>query len=420
MLNNIYKFKIIDRCRICKNQNLVSILSIGEQYFTGIFPRSITESISRGPLELVKCHGENVCSLVQLRHSFDLSTLYGKNYGYRSSLNSSMVRHLAGKVEALSQLVSLTRNDLVLDIGSNDGTLLSFYPDSVTRVGIDPTIAKFSHYYLSGIHTIADFYSAKAFRHRFGNRKAKIVTSISMYYDLEDPLSFAQEVKAVLAPDGVWHFEQSYLPTMLKNNAYDTICHEHLEYYSLHQIRWITERCGLRILDVEFNLINGGSFAVTVCPSDACYPTKKHVVDQILDSEQAAGVHTLQPYEEFRTRVFAHREHLLKTLSEIHAKNGSVLGYGASTKGNVLLQFCGLTKKEIPAIAEVNKDKFGAFTPGTLIPIISEEAAHKLNPDFLLVMPWHFRENFVSREKNYLERGGRMIFPLPSVEIMKK
>lgn len=418
MPNRAIHFHTIDHCRLCKNPTLINILTLGNQCLTGIFPRSSTEPISRAPLELVKCHGEKACGLVQLRHSFDLNAMYGQDYGYRSSLNPSMVWHLKSKVEKLSHLVSLTDKDLVLDIGSNDGTLLSFYPDSVVRVGMDPTIAKFGGYYMPGIHAIPSFYSAKTFQNYFGHRKAKIITSIAMYYDLEDPLAFTQDVRDVLASDGIWHFEQSYLPSMLEKNSYDTICHEHLEYYNLHQIQWIAQHCGLRILDVEFNLINGGSFAVTVCHPDAPYPSNKDNIAQSLANEQI--LQTLKPYEEFKTRVFAHREHLRDTLSHIRSENGSVLGYGASTKGNVILQFCELTEKEIPAIAEVNEDKLGAYTPGSRIPIISEKAAHQLNPDFLLVMPWHFRNNLISREKDYLERGGLMIFPLPSIEIVHK
>ncbi len=413
-------FHAIDRCRICKNKTLIEVLSLGNQCLTGVFPKKADERIHRAPLELVKCHGKDACGLVQLRHSVDADTMYGVNYGYRSSLNSSMVHHLKLKVEKLSQQVSLARNDTVLDVGSNDGTLLSFYPDTVERIGMDPTIAKFIRYYPSDIHAIPDFYSAKNFRHYFGNQKAKIITSIAMYYDLEDPLSFTQDIRETLAPEGIWHFEQSYLLSMLENNSYDTICHEHLEYYSLHQIQWMAERCGLRILNVEFNTVNGGSFAVTACHSNAPYQTHKNTLNQILANEKAAGLDTLEPYDKFKTRVFAHREHLLTTLDEIRMENRSVIGYGASTKGNVILQFCGLTEKEIPAIAEVNADKFGAYTPGTRIPIISEEEAHQLKPDFLLAMPWHFRNSLVSKEKDYLERGGLMIFPLPSIEIVNK
>jgi len=410
----------IKRCRICGSSKLESILSLGDQALTGVFPRSRDERIGAGPLELVKCHGDGACGLVQLRHLFDMNEMYGQNYGYRSGLNSSMVQHLKNKADGLQRLHPLDSHALVLDIGSNDGTSLSFYPPSVTRVGMDPTIAKFGRYYQPGIEKIADFFSVATFRSRFGDRKAAIVSSIAMFYDLAEPMNFMEQVAAVLADDGIWHFEQSYMPLMLSRGAYDTVCHEHLEYYGLHQVKWMTDRCGLRILGVEINGINGGSFAVTVCKQDAPHASDTAAVERILAAERSAALDTLAPYAKFKSRVFEHRDQLNGTLHRLLAQGASILGYGASTKGNVILQFCCLTAREIPAIAEVNADKFGAFTPGTQIPIISEADAYARRPDYLLVLPWHFKDNLVAREAAYLQRGGRMIFPLPEIEIFAR
>jgi hypothetical protein len=412
------KIHRISKCRLCGNEHLIEIVSLGEQVLTGVFPKQSDEPVPLGPLELVKCHGENACHLVQLRHSFEADKMYGMNYGYRSGLNSSMVNHLESKAESLQKLSPLEANDLVLDIGSNDGTSLSFYPTHVTRVGMDPTIAKFREHYQPGIHAVADFFSAESFRAQFGTRKAKIISSIAMFYDLEEPLQFVKDITEVLADDGVWHFEQSYMPLMLEQNAYDTICHEHVEYYALHQVKWMADRCGLRIIDVEVNDVNGGSFAVTVCKDSAAFPSKASVVERMLESEERAGINTVAPFEEFRERILKHRDELCKLVDDLLSGGNKILGYGASTKGNVLLQFCGFTKKEIPAIAEVNPDKFGSFTPGTLIPIIPESEARAIKPDYFLVMPWHFRENILRREADYLKGGGKMIFPLPKVEIV--
>lgn len=403
-------------CRICGNAELVSVLHLGEQALTGVFPKNPAEKVSTGPLELMKCHGPNACGLLQLSHSFDSEEMYGANYGYRSSLNQSMVAHLESKVARLLKSYPVKEGDLVLDIGSNDGTTLSFYPASCVRVGMDPTIQKFRSYYQPGIHAIADFFSQTTFQQHFGEKKAKIITSIAMFYDLERPLDFVEQISRVLADDGIWHFEQSYMPLMLSQNAYDTVCHEHLEYYGLIQVQWMMERCGLRVLDVEANDINGGSFAVTVCKKDAPHLGKPAVVEQFLQNEHAAGLDTLEPYEHFKANVFKHRDELCELVRSLKADGATILGYGASTKGNVILQFCGFTEKDIPAIAEVNADKFGAFTPGTHIPIISEADAHARNPDYLLVMPWHFKANLLERERAYLQKGGRMIFPLPAIE----
>ena len=408
----------IDRCRCCANTRLESVLSLGEQHLTGVFPRSPLETVTSGPLELVKCLGEDACGLVQLRHTYDSAEMYGDNYGYRSGLNQSMVRHLGTTAAAIVAKFPCGEDAIVLDIGSNDGTLLSFMPASARRVGMDPTIAKYREHYDPRIHAIPEFFSAATFRRFHGDERAEIITSIAMFYDLDDPLAFVRDIADVLAPNGVWYFEQSYLPTMLTQNAYDTICHEHLEYYSLRQVDWMMRRCGLRIIDVQLNDVNGGSFSVTVCHEQSTHRANTEAIDALTASERAAGLDTLEPYFAFRDRVAAHRDELLATLAGIARTGAMTLGYGASTKGNVILQYCGLTVTEIPAIAEVNPDKFGAFTPGTNIPIISELEAHARNPDYLLVMPWHFRENLIERESAFLARGGKMIFPLPKISIV--
>lgn len=413
-------FTEIHECRICKNRNLVSILHLGEQFLTGVFPRDRHVSITCGPLELVKCHGDEACGLVQLHHSFDLTEMYGANYGYRSGLNQSMVAHLGAKVSRLLAKFPPAEGDLVLDIGSNDGTLLSFYPPHLRPVGMDPTAAKFREYYKPHIDVITDFFSADTFAATFGDKKARIITSISMFYDLEDPISFVEQVRRVLHPLGVWHFEQSHMPAMLAMNAYDTVCHEHLEYYGLHQIQWMMDRCGLKIVDVELNDVNGGSFAVTAARADSPHQVNSSAISRLLEAERREQLETLAPYEAFRRRVFQHRDELRGKLDQLKREGSTIVGYGASTKGNVILQFCRLTEKELPCIAEVNPDKFGCFTPGTWIPIIPEKEAHAMNPDYLLVMPWHFEPNLVAREAAYLDRGGKMFFPLPELHIISR
>lgn len=405
-------------CRICGNSSLVPVLSLGDQFLTGVFPRSREEQITCGPLELVKCHGEGACSLLQLGHSYDSAEMYGANYGYRSGLNQSMVEHLRIKVERLQHVVTPGKGDVVLDIGSNDGTLLSFYPEEPTLVGMDPTAAKFRRFYQSRIHAIPDFFSADLFFAELHGRKARIITSIAMLYDLESPIAFVEQIASVLAADGVWHFEQSYMPSMLDVNAYDTVCHEHVEYYGLRQIKWMLDRCGLKILNVEINEVNGGSFAVTAAPAASPLPANTARIEEILLAENSLD--TLPPYEAFAKRVSSHRDELRSTLAGVVASGASLLGYGASTKGNVILQYCGFSAADIPAIAEVNPDKFGAFTPGTLIPIISEAEAHARKPDYFFVMPWHFRDNLLARERQFLAAGGKMIFPLPKVEIISR
>ena len=415
-------FREIEACRICGNRDLVPILSLGEQYLTGVFPTSRNAELSKGPLELVACNlasHAKACGLVQLRQTYDLNELYGDNYGYRSGLNRSMVRHLEEKVGHLVSRYPLKPGDLVLDIGSNDGTLLSFYPQlGVTVVGIDPTAKKFVSFYGKHISVIPGFFSARLFRKKFGTKRARIITSIAMFYDLENPLNFMREVASILHQEGVWHFEMSYLPALVKTMGYDTICHEHLEYYSLRQIKWMVDRCGLKIINVEFNKTNGGSFAITVARQVSSHPEITKRLEQLLRAEKSEGLATPGQQRAFAKTVETHRKKLLALLETLKKERKKVLGYGASTKGNVLLQHCGVTPALLPAIAEVNKDKFGCFTPGTNIPIISETQAHAMKPDYLFVLPWHFRDNLIQRENVFLRGGGKMIFPLPQLEIV--
>lgn len=405
----------IKQCRISKSTNLITVLSLGEQALTGVFPKSPTDKITKGPLDLVWCPDSG---LLQMKQSYDLGEMYGENYGYRSGLNNSMVRHLTQKINFLERMCKPSKNEIVLDIGSNDATSLKAYTADCRKVGIDPTGKKFKEFYTKDITLIPDFFSARVFESAFPKEKAKIITSIAMFYDLEDPKRFVQDIESVLAEDGVWHFEQSYMPSMLRTNSYDTICHEHLEFYSFRVVKNILEDCGLRVIDVQMNSINGGSFAVTACKESSKYKSNTPIINWMLRQEDDMGLDTIKPYHEFAERVFKHRKNLTELIQALVADGKRIIGYGASTKGNVLLQFCGLTKEQIPFIAEVNEEKFGCFTPGTNIPIISEKEARAMKPDYFFVLPWHFKSNILDREKEFLANGGKFIFPLPEIEIV--
>lgn len=405
----------LERCRLSGSKTLIPVLDLGEQALTGVFPRRREEAVTAGPLRLVWCPESG---LLQLDHSYDLGEMYGENYGYRSGLNQSMVRHLTQKVRELERLVDLKPGDTVLDIGSNDATSLKSYSTAgISRIGIDPTGEKFRSYYDDGIVLVPNFFSSNTYRHS-GAKPAKIVTSIAMFYDLEDPVAFARQVERVLAPDGIWHFEQSYMPSMLRMTSYDTVCHEHLEYYSLTVVAQILEAAGMRALDVKMNAVNGGSFAVTAVRRSDPRRGAQSVIEWLLEQEERMGLSTPRPYREFEERVYRHRADLMRLLKTLAADGRKVIGYGASTKGNVVLQFCGVTTAEVQAIAEVNQDKFGAVTPGTHIPIIAEAEARAMKPDYFLVLPWHFKEAILQREAEFLASGGRMIFPFPEIEIV--
>lgn len=409
----------ITSCRICGNTGLVPVIDLGEQYLTGVFPsQNAAATLTKGPLRLVKCHGsrQTCCGLLQLEHSYDLGEMYGDNYGYRSGLNASMVSHLHGKVARILSQVALKPDDLVIDIGSNDGTTLSAYPNHLDLMGIDPTGEKFRSYYPKHVGLLPQFFSADALSQARPAKKAKVVTSFAMFYDLEKPIDFAQQIAAVLDPDeGIWVFEQSYMPLMLERIAYDTICHEHLEYYCLSQVAWIADKAGLKVVDVEVNDVNGGSFSVTAAHSDSKYHGKSAAVTQLLGAEEAGGLSGLEPYRVFAEGAKASRAVLQSFVARAKKEGKRICGLGASTKGNVILQYCGFSAEDIEVIADVNSDKHGVRTPGTWIPIEAEDKVLASNPDYLLVLPWHFRDFFL---KSPLFKGRRLVFPLPSLEVV--
>ena len=409
--------KIITKCRICGENQLTSLMLLENQALTGVFPKTKIEKVTSGAVELVKCTNSNGCGLVQLRQSYDASEMYGINYGYRSGLNASMVKHLHSKVANVMGMNILQKDDLIIDIGSNDATTLRAYPQGeYDLVGIDPAGVKFSKFYPKEIRLISEFFSAAAVAKALGSKKAKVITSFSMFYDLEDPIAFAKDIERVLGDDGIWIFEQSYLPEMLRKNSFDTICHEHLEFYTLKQIVWIAKKAGLKILDVEFNDVNGGSFSITCTKISAKHKPNHNKLNQILTDETSFGLDTTEAFCAFKMRVEQARNDLMDFLIKAKLEVKRVCGLGASTKVNVLLQYYGITEDLISEIGEVNSDKFGSFTPGTLIPLTPEAEVLASNPDYLIVLPWHFRKFFEALPSM---KGRNLVFPLPNFEIVE-
>ncbi|GGY40541.1 class I SAM-dependent methyltransferase [Streptomyces djakartensis] len=409
---------IVNACRICANRELLPVLDLGEQALTGVFPTRRDEVVPSIPLELVKC-SPGGCGLVQLRHTPDPGLMYGEGYGYRSGIRPFMINHLRGKVAAVRELADPGPGDLVVDIGSNDATLLRGYPaDGPQLVGIDPTGAKFRELYPPNAELITDYFSRETFANRFGARRAKVVTSIAMFYDLPDPMGFMQDVRDILTEDGIWLLEQSYLPAMLEADAYDVVCHEHLEYYALRQIEWMAERVGLTVIRAELTDVYGGSLCAILARNGTRHRRDEAGLDRIRARESELGLDTMAPFETFARRVRGQRDTLREFLATSREAGLQTLGYGASTKGNVILQYCGLTEADLPCIGEVSAEKAGRFTPGTGIPIVPEEEAKARKPDQLLVLPWIYRDGFVEREQQFLDNGGRLVFPLPRLEVV--
>lgn len=386
--------------------------------FSGIFPETLDEETPAGDLTIVLCLD---CRLAQLDRDFPADQMYGENYGYMSSLNSSMVNHLKEVVSFLEETSGLKSGDLVLDIGSNDGTMLSLYStDGIIRVGMDPTIVKYKELYPLDVITVDDFFSAGLFSEACPGKKAKLVTSVAMLYDLPDPSSFAADIRAILSDDGFWHIEVSYGPWMLESGAFDAVCHEHIEYYSLRTLKKLITDAGMKIVSVSFNDTNGGSISVTSTPVENGNATEADdEVEKILSLEDVTNCNELSGWQSFG--LLAKKRILDLESLLIDAKNNGkrVAGLGASTKGNVLLQsLSSESVSVIEVIGEVNSFKFGKVTPGTGIAIAPEDEVLESKPDFLIVLPWHFKNSFDLRLREFLLSGGKVVYPLPALEVI--
>lgn len=404
----------ITKCRVCGSSNIKTVFDLGTMAITGIF-KSAGESVEKGPVQLVQCQGDNSCGLIQLRQSYSPEEMYGATYGYRSGLNRAMVDHLKKSVLKIRETVKLNDHDTIIDIGSNDGTMLSFYePGKYKLVGVDPSADAFREFYRNDTLLICDFFKSELLRNHSIN-KAKIITSFSMFYDLEDPVKFACDIYGALSDDGVWVFEQSYLLTMLQSYSFDTVCHEHLEYYSIKQIQYILDKANLKIFNLELNETNGGSVVVWASKKDAINTRSVEIeVFDLIHSENSFLAEIGWNLDQFKAGVMDRKKCLLEIINQLKSEGKRVCGLGASTKGNVLLQYYGLDSSIIDFVGEVNPVKFGKVTPGSNIPIISEDELLKMDDIVFLVLPWHFKDFFKNSEKF---AKCDLIFPLPDIEI---
>ncbi len=411
-------------CRVCGSSALTPVITLGDQNLQGSFvkPEKEMPPLRKIPMSLVRCdpmRDEKACGLLQMEHTVPPAILYSA-YWYRSGTNNTMRMHLKGIADEAADIVGKTEAR-VLDIGCNDGTLLNYYPPEFKKFGVDPSDV--AQEIGDDVKVIQDVFPSIELVEYLDGEKFDIVTSIAMFYDLEDPVGFTRGIKNLLAPEGIWIFEMSYMPKMLEMTSYDTICHEHLEYYSLAVIEFILKQAGMKIFNAVENSINGGSIR--------CYAT--HATNFHYRSEEFAQnigwmrqnefdleLDTDKPYKNFQDRINFHRDALIKLLKALKREGNRIHIYGASTKGNTLLQWCGIDNRIVDVAAERNPDKYGAFTLGTDIPIVSEADSRAMNPDYYLVLPWHFKEEFIEREKETLDRGIGLIFPLPSIEIIKR
>ena len=403
-------------CRNCKKKKFDKISKIGSQPISSIFLKK-KRKIEKFSLDLYKC---KICKLVQLNKIPNLKDMYGKDYGYKTSVSNLMINHLKKKFSYVNKIKAIRHNSNILDIGSNDGTFLNFFKKPKSKLnlyGIDPSASAFLSNYKKGINIIDNFFEEKLAKKYFIKNKIKfsLITSFAMFYDVEDPNSFCKSISKVLEKNGLWIVEFSYFPLLLKNLTYDQICHEHCTYYTLQTFKNIISRNNMKIIDFNINKINGGSIEVICSQKVSKFKTNKTKIQNLLKEEEK--INTFD-YKIFNLRVNASRENLLAFLSEVN-KN-EIIGYGASTKGNVILNFCKINNKQISYICDVNPSKKGKFTPGSEIPIITKEKMRKIKPKYLLVLIWSFKKEVLLQEKKFIFRGGKLIFPLPVFHIVDK
>lgn len=401
----------IKKCRSCGSKNLIKILSLGKQYLSDFTDKPVKQTSF--PLNIILC---KKCSLVQLDYTTPAKYLYTERYGYRSGINQTMRDELNGIAkDALRRLKKKKEKIVVIDIGANDGTLIQNYPKNVFKIAVEPIKKLAKEASKKSDVVINDFFAYKPVHKKIKNQKADIITAISCFYDMEEPNIFIEDVVKVLKEDGIFVIQQNYLVQMLKQNAFDNIVHEHLEYYSLLSLNNLLNKHGLEVFDVKLRDLNGGSFKTYICFKGKRKITK--AVEKMIKQEKKLKLENKKIYLDFAKRIEKNREKLISFIKKEVAKGKTVYLYGASTRGNTLLQYFKLNNKLIKYAVERNPEKWGKIITSVNIPIISEEQARKEKPDYMLVLPWFFKKEFLKREKAYLKHG-RFIFPLPKLEVV--
>ena len=402
------------KCRNCKKKSFSLISKIGDQPISSIFLEK-KRYIKNYSLNLFEC---NYCKLIQLSKIPGLQDMYGSTYGYKTSISGLMVKHLKNKFNRIKKLKILQQNPNILDIGSNDGTFLNFFANDLKKknlTGIDPSANAFTKSYNKKIKVIVNFFNKESIKNYFKNIKFSVITSFAMFYDVEDPNSFCKNIYKLLDKNGIWVLEFSYFPLLLKNLTYDQICHEHVMYYTLNTFNNIIKKNKLKIIDYTLNEINGGSIEILCSKKNSNIKAMKTKIDKILIEEKKISN---KDYDKFNLRIQNSKKNLQFFLKNIKKKE--IIGYGASTKGNVILNYCGISNKNIPFICDANPTKIGKFTPGSHIPIISKIKMRKINPKYLLVLIWSFRSEVIEQEKKFIKKGGKLLFPLPDFHIVDK
>jgi 2-polyprenyl-3-methyl-5-hydroxy-6-metoxy-1,4-benzoquinol methylase len=402
----------LKKCRNCNSTKLKKLFSLGKQSFTGKFIQK-SEKVKKDFINLSICES---CKLVQLKNKYNLKYMYGPDYGYRTGINKTMTNHVKNVTSYLSKISKIKPKDYVLDIASNDGTLLNSYNNKIVTFGIDPILNKYKKYYKNINFYSNNFFSKKKILLKT-KKKFKIITALSVFYDLKDPNKFLKDVYDILHDDGFFLLEFADLASLIEFNMFDTICHEHAEYYSTEVLIKMFKKNNFKLITINQNNINGSSKQYLLVKSNSKIKINMKMIKKIVNYEKKLKLDSFNTYKKFFNKIINLKNKLNFFLKK-QTKLGKIIhGYGASTKGNTLLQFYKTNRKYIRFIADRNPDKFGLKTPGTNIKIISEEISRSYNPDYYLVLPWHFKEEILKREKRIRKKGTKFIFPLPTIKI---
>ena len=399
------------RCKNCRHNFLEKIVKIGKQPLSGFFYPNKKKKLEKYSLDLHKCPK---CHLVQLSNLANTKKMYGSHYGYKTSVSKMMLLHLKEKIQRLKKFKFIKKGNNILDIGSNDASFLKLLGNKYNLYGIDPSAKKFKNNY-KNMKLITNFFSKKNVLKNVKNKDIKfdLISSFAIFYDVENPNSFCKDIEMMLNENGIWICEFSYLPLMLKNLTFDQICHEHIMYYTFSVFEKILINNNLKVLDIKINEINGGSIEVVIAKINSKRIPNYSLINKLRLDEKKI---TKNSYQNFSKRI----KKVGSDLNLFVSKNSPIAGYGASTKGNIVLNYANLDSKKIEYICDANIKKYNHYTPGTNIEIISKEKMRILNPKYLLVLIWSFRSEIIKQELNYLKKGGNLIFHLPKFHIVNK
>ena len=407
-------------CKNCHQKRLKKIIAIGKQPISSVFLSKKIKNLKKYSLDLYECQN---CKLIQFYKLAPLKDMYGTTYGYRTSLSKMMISHIKEKYKKILKMKIIRNGSNILDIGSNDGTFLNFFTNQKKKInlfGIDPSAKKFEKYYKKNINLIVNFFSFSMIKNfliknKFQKRDFSLISSFAMFYDINDPNKFCKAIYGLLEPNGIWILEMSYFPLLLSHLTYDQICHEHVAYYTLSSFNKIIKKNDLKIIDISFNEINGGSIEIICAKRNSKHKVNKQKISNVLNEENKINDKT---YNQFNQRIDNVKKTINLFLNEFAKQK--VIGYGASTKGNIVLNHCEINSKQLKFICDANSEKHGKYTPGSNIKIISKETMRKLKPDYLFVLIWSFRSEVIKQEEEYIKNGGKLIFHLPMFHIVDK